>query len=180
MEAQANSFPQVTVGDYGRRPQRCAPQQRATLHQVSSPSRSSRARMPAVYTRTFAERVMITRRSVVLGGPLTISGGWCRVCAAASVIEPAGCVVAADFQDQFFAGTPADRLNSAYFDRISFGSGNKAFDYALAKLCHALPMRFVSCLASCFMTTATALIPLLRPVSASQALMGQYCSEPDS
>ena len=89
--------------------------------------------MPAVSTRTFAEHVMITRRNVILGGPLTISGGWCGVCAAGSVTEPAGCVVAADFHDQFFARTPADRLNSAYFDRILLGSGNKTLDYALAQ-----------------------------------------------
>src|SRR5262249_39430619 len=132
-QAQPNSSPQVTVGDYGRRFHRCAPQQRSTLHRVRSPSRSRRARMPAVSTRTFAEHVMITRRNVILGGPLTISGGWCGVCAAASVMEPAGCVVAADFQDQFFARTPADRLNTAYFERISLGSGNKALDYALAQ-----------------------------------------------
>ena len=81
----------------------------------------------------FAERGMITRRDAALGGLLTISGGWCGVCSAASAREPSGCVVAADFPDQFFAGTPADRLNSAYFDRISLGSGNKALDYALAQ-----------------------------------------------
>jgi hypothetical protein len=94
--------------------------------------------MPASYTRTFAEHTMITRRGMTLGGMLTLSGGYCRVCAAAGEAEASGCVVAAEFPDQLFAGTPtaetpAARLNPAFFDSISLSSGNKALDYALAQ-----------------------------------------------
>ena len=79
---------------------------------------------------------MITRREVVFGGALTIIWGGvacpCRA-HAATPTYPAGCMLAPDEAEQFLARSTAPQMFASGNETIVASSGNREFDYALAR-----------------------------------------------
>jgi hypothetical protein len=137
------------------------------------PQRCARARASSI--RTSADPFMIARRDVLGGVFATIYSG---CCAAASVSESTGCVVAGEAADRLFASSPADALNPDYFNRLYMGSGNKLLDFALAQPCRGSLKRSMSCRVSCFTTTGTPPTRSRHPACAFRKPTERYCSEP--
>jgi len=79
---------------------------------------------------------MITRREVALGGALTIIwGGVVCPCRghAATPAGPVGCMLSADEAEQFLARSTAPQMFASGNETIVASSGNREFDYALAR-----------------------------------------------